>query len=174
MVRLAVGLEDQPAVDHEVDPADTPDVDLGPHGQSEQMQTEPEERLQSALSIRPGEIDQPSGGPGEGAANPLPCCGGEFLLSPGGFVRGEEGLVAAAHTEVQQRGLDVDRAQRRGPVAVVRDVGALRMRETMLSAIEPRRTCPASAWRVNPSLCSSVPRATPPSRVMVSFAESMR
>lgn len=60
MTHPTIDLEDESISEHEVDPPDTGDLDLGSEPQSESMQAEPQERLEPALRVGPREIHQPS------------------------------------------------------------------------------------------------------------------
>ncbi|UJP08869.1 hypothetical protein L2X99_10240 [Microbacterium sp. KUDC0406] len=124
MVLPAVGLDDQPPVDHEIDAPDARDVDLRLDADAQEVQTQAHERFEPALGVAACEVDQPAGGCRERSADAGSLAGPDESLVPGGFERGEEELVAVALVGVDERVLDLGDAQGHSTGAEVRGATA--------------------------------------------------
>lgn len=112
MALAAVGLHDEHAVDEEVDAADIPDPDLASHRDPEAQQPEPEERLEPALRVGTGDVDEPPLTCPQPRANLGPLRSPQKAQMPGRFEGGEERLVAEARGELYERLHDADLPER--------------------------------------------------------------
>lgn len=127
VVLLAVYLEDQPAIDEEIDSADAGYVYLALQKDAEEVQAQANQRLEAAVGIRSCNVHQPSRACGDRGANANASRSGEHPLTPCGLVRREEDLFPTAMQDVNQSGLHVDEAERWRPVEEVADASAAEM-----------------------------------------------
>lgn len=125
VVLLAVYLEDQAAIDEEIDSPDAGYLDLALHKDAEEMQTQAHQRLEPTVGIRPCDVHQPPRARGNRGADASASCSGEHPLTPRGFVCREEDLLSTTSEHVDQSCLGIDDAERRTPVEEVADASAV-------------------------------------------------
>lgn len=112
VVLSAVGLDDQPPVDQEIDPTCSDHLRLCTHIPAEPSKAQPGQRLEPAVRVRTRERDEVPTRPIQCAAQPAQRASRQQPPPSSGLEGDEEGLGAAASVDLQQD--PSDRRQREG------------------------------------------------------------
>lgn len=132
MMLGTVDLQDESAVNDEVHAPDSGKRDLAIEAKTEQMQTQSEEGLQTAIGVDSGEVDQPPRRRGDAPAQTRR--GSDLPLPQGRFESSEESLVSMTAKNVYEDVFDGGQPQGRRTAVPVTDAFASVVMQTPVRA----------------------------------------
>jgi len=112
VVQTTVDLEDDAPGEDEVDPAHPVDPDLALEEDPETVKSQPQDRLQPALGVRPRDVDQPAEPRGQRRTDLAPRSRVEAVQVPGRLEGGEERFRAQTRCHLDQGPLQRDDPER--------------------------------------------------------------